>query len=336
MVQDWIIVVDDDPANLRLANGVFREAGIRGSYFKTGEDVLEYLDGTRAPDLILSDIHMPGINGFEVVKRLKERPVYADVPVIFLTADDDVGTETAGLHAGASDFIRKPFAPDVLLLRVRNTIQLHRLQRDMAREIRLKTEKISRTYMQIVRSMATAIDAKDNYTHGHSSRVADYAREIARRAGYDFNRQEQIYMMGLLHDVGKIGLPDAIINKPARLTDEEYAAVKTHPAVGAQILDPIADYPELAIGAHWHHERYDGRGYPDGLAGEAIPEVARIIAVADTYDAMTSNRSYRGALPQEKVRTEIERCSGTQFDPRFAAIMLEMIDEDPDYLMREV
>ena len=335
-MEDWIIVVDDDPTNLRLANGVFREAGIRGSYFKTGEDALEYLDGTRVPDLILLDIHMPGINGFEVVHRLKERPAYRDVPVIFLTADDDVGTETAGLHAGASDFIRKPFAPEVLLLRVRNTIALNRLQRDMAHEIRLKTEKLSRAYMQIVRAMATAIDAKDKYTHGHSSRVADYAREIARRAGYSPERQEEIYMMGILHDVGKIGVPDAIINKPARLTEEEFAAVKAHPAVGAQILDHIADYPELMIGARWHHERYDGGGYPDGLSGEAIPEVARIIAVADTYDAMTSNRSYRHAMPQGQVRAEIARCAGSQFDPRFAAIMLQMIDDDPGYLMREV
>ena len=183
-MEDWIIVVDDDAANLRLANGVFRQAGIRGSYFKTGEDVLAYLDGEKVPDLILTDVHMPGINGFEVAKRLKERPAYRNVPVIFLTADVDVATETAGLHAGASDFIRKPFAPEVLLLRVKNTIQLNRLQRDMAREIRHKTEKLSRAYMQIVRAMATAIDAKDTYTHGHSARVADYARELARRAGY--------------------------------------------------------------------------------------------------------------------------------------------------------
>ena len=334
-VEDWIIVVDDDAANLKMANGVFREAGIRGSYFRSGEDVLNYLDGTKAPDLVLLDIHMPGINGFEVLKRLKAHPAYRNVPVIFLTADDDVETETRGLHAGATDFIRKPFAPEVLLLRVRNTIALNRLQSDMAREIQAKTEKLSRAYMQIVRAMATAIDAKDKYTHGHSSRVAEYAREIARRAGYTEAQQREIYMMGLLHDVGKIGVPDAIINKPSRLTDEEYAAIKTHPVVGSQILEHIADYPELVTGARWHHERFDGRGYPDRLAGEDIPEVARIIAVADTYDAMTSNRSYRGALPQQKVREEFERCAGSQFDPRFAAIMTEMIDDDPEYRMRE-
>ena len=143
-------------------------------------------------------------------------------------------------------------------------------------------------------------------------------------------------MMGLLHDVGKIGIHDTIINKTSRLTQEEFEEIKTHPAVGAQILSKITDLPELETGAHWHHERYDGRGYPDGLTGEAVPEVARIIAVADTYDAMTSNRSYRRLLSQAEVRAEIDRCKGSQFDPRFADIMIAMIDEDEDYAMREV
>ena len=186
-----------------------------------------------------------------------------------------------------------------------------------------------------MQALAASVDAKDRYTHGHSSRVASYSREIARRLGYSETQQDTIYMMGLLHDVGKIGIQDAIINKNGRLTDEEYAAIKTHPSVGAEILKNISDFPELMVGARWHHERYDGRGYPDGLSGEEIPETARIIAVADTYDAMTSNRSYRAMMPQEKVRQEIARCSGSQFDPRFAKIMLQMIDEDTQYRMRE-
>ena len=224
----------------------------------------------------------------------------------------------------------------MLLTRVRNLIELSRLHADMAGEIRAKTEKLSRAYIQIVQALAASVDAKDKYTHGHSSRVAAYARDLAKRAGYSEEEQDSVYMMGLLHDVGKIGIPDAIINKSGRLTDEEFAAIKTHPAVGAEILQKIDDLPELMAGAHWHHERYDGKGYPDGLAGERIPEAARIIAVADSYDAMTSNRSYRAVMPQGKVRAEIERCSGSQFDPRFAAIMLGMIDEDTDYCMKEV
>ena len=143
-------------------------------------------------------------------------------------------------------------------------------------------------------------------------------------------------MIGLLHDIGKIGIPDAVINKPSALTDEEYKIIKQHPVMGAKILSNITEKPELSSGARWHHEKYGGGGYPDGISGEEIPEKARIIAVADAYDAMTSNRSYRKPLPQETVYEEIKKGSGTQFDPQFAEIMLQMINEDKDYSMREV
>ncbi len=195
-----------------------------------------------------------------------------------------------------------------------------------------KQERFNRL-RDLVEALAEAIDAKDAYTNGHSGRVADYAREIGRRFGYSEKKLDAIYMMGLLHDVGKIGIPDAVINKPGRLNEEEYAVIKTHPEIGARILAKAQGMPDVAAGVRWHHERYDGRGYPDGLAGEAIREEARIIAVADAYDAMTSRRSYRDALPQETVRAEIECGKAGQFDPVFAEIMLQMIDADPDYRM---
>lgn len=146
---------------------------------------------------------------------------------------------------------------------------------------------------------------------------------------------KDIYFIALLHDVGKIGIPKEIINKPSKLTDEEYDVIKSHPVKGMQILSKITRFPDLTIGAHYHHERYDGKGYPEGLKGEDIPEIARIIAVADAYDAMSSKRSYRDVLPQEIVRNEIENGLGTQFDPRFGKIMLGLIDEDKEYNMRE-
>ncbi|MBR1650176.1 MAG: HD-GYP domain-containing protein [Lachnospiraceae bacterium] len=148
---------------------------------------------------------------------------------------------------------------------------------------------------------------------------------MAKRYGYSPERQEEIYMMGLLHDVGKIGIPDEIINKPGRLSDEEFAIIKEHPEKGAKILSNVPEMPMLATGARWHHERYDGSGYPDGLKGDEIPEEARIIAVADAYDAMTSSRSYREKMPVENVISELKKGMGTQFDERFAKIMLEMI-----------
>ena len=195
--------------------------------------------------------------------------------------------------------------------------------------------RVEEMNLQVVSALATAIDAKDNYTNGHSARVAEYARMIAARSGCSEAEQDEIYMMGLLHDVGKIGVPDEVINKPGKLTEEEFELVKRHPVIGNSILESIRERPKLATGARWHHERYDGGGYPDGIAGEEIPEEARIIAVADAYDAMTSRRSYRNVMTQEMVRSEIEKGMGTQFDPRFAKVMLRMIDEDGEYSMRE-
>ncbi|MBR3664840.1 MAG: HD domain-containing protein [Desulfovibrio sp.] len=215
------------------------------------------------------------------------------------------------------------------------TNELMHFQKHLEQEVARKTQENASLSLHIVQTMAQTIDAKDTYTNGHSSRVAHYAREIARRAGYSPAQQEEIYMIGLLHDVGKIGVPDEIINKPGRLTDEEFAIIKTHPSVGAKILSKIQEMPKLVTGAHFHHERYDGRGYPKGLKGMDIPEEARIIAVADAYDAMTSNRSYRNVLAQEIVRAEIAKGQGAQFDPQFARIMLTMIDEDREYAMKE-
>ena len=190
-------------------------------------------------------------------------------------------------------------------------------------------------FEQTAEALATAIDAKDPYTHGHSARVAMYSTQIAREAGLSEEECEQVYFAALLHDVGKIGVPSAVINKPGRLTDEEFALIKQHPVTGNQILSSIQQSPYLSIGAHYHHERYDGRGYPTGLKGTDIPKIARIIGVADAYDAMTSKRSYRDPIPQQTVREEIMKGTGTQFDPEYAKIMIHLIDLDIEYTMRE-
>ncbi len=187
----------------------------------------------------------------------------------------------------------------------------------------------------VMQAFAKTIDAKDKYTKGHSVRVARYSRELVKRMGRSIKEQEEIYQIALLHDMGKIRIPDNIINKPGRLTDEEFSMIKLHCVNGYHILKNIKAFPNLAVGAKYHHERYDGTGYPSGLKGENIPECARIIAVADSYDAMTSNRSYRYALPQKIVRDEMEKGKGSQFDPKIADIMLQMIDEDEDYHMRQ-
>ena len=190
-------------------------------------------------------------------------------------------------------------------------------------------------FEQTASALANAIDAKDKYTHGHSRRVAEYSVKLAKYLDKTEKELDDLYYTALLHDVGKIGIKDSIINKEGKLTDEEYAAIKTHPVIGMQILSSISQSPYLSVGAHYHHERYDGNGYPDGLKGEEIPEIARIIAVADAYDAMTSKRSYRDPIPQDLVREEFVKGSGSQFDPYIARIMLHLIDLDYEYHMKE-
>lgn len=333
---DWIVVVDDDVTNLKMAGHILSKNRMRVTALKSGMALVDYLK-TNTPDLILLDIKMPGLDGFETLEILKaQTPPDERIPVIFLTADENEESETRGLQLGAMDFIKKPFVPEVLVLRVRHTIELVRLQRNLAAEVERKARENESLSLHVVQTLTEAIDAKDTYTNGHSGRVAEYSREIARRFGYSQAQQDEIYMMGLLHDVGKIGVPDAVINKPGKLTEEEFDQIKKHPGMGSRILKKIREMPKLSIGARWHHERYDGTGYPDGLSGTDILEEARIIAVADAYDAMTSRRSYRDVLPQEVVRSEIEKGKGTQFDPLFADIMIQMVDEDVEYKMREM
>ncbi|MCQ2552967.1 MAG: HD-GYP domain-containing protein [Clostridia bacterium] len=207
---------------------------------------------------------------------------------------------------------------------------------DAANETQRKQkEHAENLSIQVIKTLSAAVDAKDTYTNGHSNRVAEYSAKIAMSLGLSEAQQKEIYWMGLLHDIGKIAVADSIINKPGKLTDEEFQEIKRHPSAGAEILKNVSEMPNLQVGGRWHHERYDGKGYPDGLAGDAIPIEARIIAVADSYDAMTSNRSYRKYLPQDVVKDQVEQGKGSQFDPEFADIMLDIIREDVDYKLHE-
>ena len=198
-----------------------------------------------------------------------------------------------------------------------------------------QTKRDQKLLREVITAFANSIDAKDKYTHGHSSRVAEYSRKLAEMNYKSEQECDEIYYAGLLHDIGKIGIPDSIITKEGKLTDEEYEMIKQHPVLGAQILKSITEFPYLSIGAGGHHERYDGKGYPAHLKGTDIPEIARIVSVADAYDAMSSKRSYRDPIPQQKVREEIVKGTGTQFDPEYARLMLHLIDVDTEYEMSE-
>lgn len=201
--------------------------------------------------------------------------------------------------------------------------------------IKIESEKNVTLTTDMIKALVKTIDAKDPYTNGHSVRVAEYSKMIAEQEYSDAQKIQNIHNIALLHDIGKIAIPDEIINKPGKLTDEEYSLIKAHTITGAQILSEISSYPDLINGAKYHHERYDGRGYPCGLKGEEIPEIAAIIGVADAYDAMTSNRSYRKMLPQDVVRNEISKGLGTQFHPKWGKIMLQLIDQDTSYTMHQ-
>ncbi len=340
-MSDWVLVVDDDASNLKMATRVLSEENMRVSCVKSGEDAIKFLTSNK-PDIILLDIHMPGMNGFQTSAAIRGTHDTANMPIIFLTADDDYEAEVHALKAGAMDFIKKPFVPEVLLLRVRHTIDLVRLQNELSNEVEkqigqviIQSEKLQKMSVQVISALAEAIDAKDGYTRGHSMRVAAYSTEIAKRAGLSKEMQDYTNMSALLHDVGKIGIPDAVLNKPSGLTDEEFAIIKNHPVRGWEIMNKITELSEILPGIRNHHERYDGTGYPDGLKGDEIPVIARIVCIADAYDAMTSKRKYNEISQQAKVKEEFEAAKGKQFDPVLVDIMISMIDEDKDFQLRE-
>ena len=335
IVKSEVLVVDDSTMMTSLARRILEQQNYTVSTASSGEECLEYVK-EHTPNLILLDVYMKGMDGFAVLHELKAREETASIPVIFLTGDEHNETEIRGLHEGAVDFIAKPFIPGILIQRVQNTIELSQLQKNLQHEVDKQVGKVKRLTQQIMVALSSTVDAKDHYTRGHSYRVAKYSKEIARRMGRNEQFQEDIYAMGLLHDIGKIGVAGSIIRKDSRLTDEEYADIKEHTITGYNILKTITELPGLAIGARWHHEHFDGTGYPDGIKGTQIPEEARIIALADAYDAMTSKRTYTQIRPQAEVRAEIARCKGTHFDPDITDVFLRMIDEDTEYTMREI
>lgn len=335
-----VLVVDDNRMNLLVAQKILGD-DYSVSIVTSGKAAFEHLQFNKV-DMILLDLRMPEMDGFQFMELIKQNGKLKDIPIICLTADDDADSEVRCFELGAVDFIAKPFIAEVMRRRISRILELNHLRNQLQNEVDKQTlslkkhsRKLQRLTTQVFQTLAGTIDAKDKYTNGHSVRVAEYSRMIAARLNMSAQEQEDIYYIGLLHDIGKIGVPDEIINKTSRLTDEEYAVIKTHPTIGAEILENMSEIPDIAIGAKYHHERYDGKGYPDGLVGESIPLVARIIGVADAYDAMTSNRSYRDVLPQDYVRGEIEKGKATQFDPIFADIMLRIIDSDTEYRLRE-
>lgn len=324
-MKNTILIVDDDRINLVMAQNLLqKEYKVVG--VNSGKQAFKFLE-KHTPDLILLDIFMPEIGGFEVMKQLQENNKWKKIPVIFLTADRKSETETECFKLGAYDFITKPFEPMVMLNRVRRTIELEGYRQDLQLRLDEKTREVELVTIEAITTVANTIDAKDDYTRGHSFRVAAYSEELAKKLGWSEEDVRNIHYVALLHDIGKIGVPDSVLNKPFKLTNVEFDMIKNHTLIGAEILKDIRMFPNVSVGAKYHHERYDGKGYPEGLRGEEIPIVARIIGIVDSYDAMTSNRVYRKRLQDEIVREELIKGKGTQFDPYLVELFLELIDE---------
>ena len=304
----------------------------------TAEDGAEALEKLRNRPcaLALCDIRMPGMDGLELLKRIKE---YNDeIAVIMVTAVDNREVAVEAMRAGAHDYVMKPFHLDEVLISVQRALENRRLlldrkeyQRDLEREVKERTkelaeknEELQRLFISAIESIVLALQAKDEYTEGHSRRVSSHAIAIAEELSLSDEEVENIRLAALLHDIGKVGAKESILNKPGKLTDEEGDHIRTHPLIAASILEPITPLRDIIAYIKHVHESYDGGGYPDGLVGEEIPLGARIVAVADVFDAMISPRPYRPAMEEDAVLDHLRDEAGKQFDPAVVEAFLKI------------
>jgi putative two-component system response regulator len=330
------ILVVDDLASLRwLMSHKLHDEGYGCKEAADGDAALEIMSKQRF-DLVLLDIMMPGKSGMEVLDEIVRR--YPDTAVIMVTARDSAKTAVEAMRMGAYDYIIKPVNYYELPARVRKALDTRKLMLEnkeyklyLEEKIQQQTQKIHESFLNSIQSLALALEAKDKYTSGHSQRVADIAVAIARELSVAPEEIEKLRFAALIHDIGKIGVKESIINKKEDLTDEEYSYVTTHAVIGQKILAPVVEDSEILEMVRHHHERYDGKGYPDGISGELIPQGARIIAVADVYDAMTSDRPYRRAVDHETAIVELKRQANTQLDPVIVDAFIVMLSENPEY-----
>lgn len=288
-------------------------------------ETLGYLEH-RIPDLLILNEHEKGEEGLAFLKKLKEIELISSVPVIYIT-DCQNGKAAECLQLGASDFIIKPYNEYTMCCRVGRTIELEELRKNLEIEVEKKSKEIEKITLQALMAIANTIDAKDQETEGHSIRVARYARAIAKKLGWEEKQLIEIGYVALLHDIGKICISEKLLGKNGALTPEEYEVIKKHTVIGADILKDFRVLHNVMDGAKYHHEWYDGNGYTEGKKGEEIPMNARIISVAEAYDAMNTDRRYRKRLSQEEIIKELKEGRGSQFDPRVVDVMLRLIEE---------
>jgi putative nucleotidyltransferase with HDIG domain len=314
-----VLVVDDE---VSICDVLGRTLEAMGHPSRTSTSAQEALAALAGGDfaLVLSDIRMPGMDGVELLRRIVAR--MPNTAVMMVTAVLDVNTAVTAMRLGACDYVVKPFDLDNVAQRVEQALgRRRRLMREEWRHAQLEREVVERTaqarrmFQGALHSLAAALGAHDGDTHGHSQRVTALAVALARQLRLDHRLVEHTRLAGMLHDIGKIGIRESVLNKPGALSDDEYAHIKTHPVISQNILEPVLWEPQVVRLIRSHHERYDGAGYPDGLAGQDIPLGARVLAVADAFDAMTSERPYRSSMTPERAREVLREGRGSQWDP---------------------
>ncbi len=323
-----ILVVDDTPENIQVLGGILRpdyqvKAAINGA------KALKIAATSPRPDMILLDVMMPDLDGFEVCRRLKADPVTSNIPVIFITAKNEIADEKRGFELGAVDYITKPISPPLVKARVRTHLALSDQNRELARQVVKRTQELQTTRMEIIRRLGRAAEYKDNETGMHVIRMAYYSRLIAQAYGGNDEWVEMLFHAAPMHDVGKIGIPDQILLKPGKLDAEEWAIMKKHAEFGAGIIGEHSS-PMLRMAysiALSHHEKWDGSGYPRGLSGEDIPLEGRIVAIADVFDALTSERPYKTAWSVADAKALILGDSGKHFDPGLTPLFERVLPE---------
>lgn len=310
-----ILVVDDEPTNLRVLNQILNES-YKLIFAKSGQEAIRLVE-KEAPDLILLDVMMPGMTGYEVCEYLKQASQFKSIPIIFITALSDAEDEAKGLTLGAVDYISKPVSPAVVKARVKTHLSL------------VDADELRSTRLQIIQRLGRASEYKDNETGMHVMRMSHYAKIIALAYGFSEEDADNLFNAAPMHDIGKIGIPDSIMLKPGKLTDDEFAVMKTHPEIGSEILgESDSDLIGLAkLVSLTHHEKWDGTGYPKQLKGTNIPIEGRIVALADVFDALTSVRPYKEAWTVAAAMEHIHSQKGKHFDPHLVEVFEQLIDQ---------
>jgi len=331
----YCVVADDEPRLRQVLVRLMTSDGFTCLEAGDGEEALQQLEKVPA-QLLLTDLRMPRLDGIELLKRA--RAAYPDLAVILITAVADVDVALSCLASGAMDYLTKPFHLEEVRARVAQALEKRSLivenrtyQRGLEQLVTVQAQRLEQLFLGGVQALVQALEVKDQYTRGHSIRVSHYSTLLAKALGLSEREVRHVELGGHVHDIGKIGVRESVLNKEGPLTDEEYQHIMTHPMVGWQILSPLLGDAPMALNVvRSHHERFDGRGIPDRLAGDKIPLEARIAGVADAFDAMTSGRAYRRGryMTADDAIAEIQRCSGTQFDPDVAAKFVEIVRRD--------